>query len=83
MESAAGDWAENPDGTGKWVRYDANGRMVKGWNTTDDGIWYFDPIYGTMAKGTVIIEGSEYRFDAVTGAQIGKRNRRAEVGHKN
>ena len=83
MESAAGAWAENPDGTGKWVRYDANGHMVKGWNTTEDGTWYFDLIYGTMAKGTVIIDGSEYRFDEVTGVQIGKRSSRPETGRRN
>ena len=30
QESAAGQWADKPDGTGKWVRYDENGHMVKG-----------------------------------------------------
>ena len=27
---------------GKWVRYDANGHMIKGWDTNDDGTYYFD-----------------------------------------
>ncbi|MCI9190865.1 MAG: hypothetical protein HFH84_14870 [Lachnospiraceae bacterium] len=83
MESLAGGWAENADGTGKWVRYDANGHMVKEWDTTEAGTYYFDPVFGTMAKGTVFIEGSEYRFDPITGIQIGKRNRRPDPGQKN
>ena len=56
QESEAGDWAENADGTGKWVRYDAKGHMVKGWDTNNDGTYYFDQVYGTMAKGIVTID---------------------------
>ena len=67
QESEAGQWAENADGTGKWVRYDADGHMVKGWQTTDQGIYYFDPVYGTMAKGTATIDGTTYYFDTNTG----------------
>lgn len=67
QESEAGQWAENADGTGKWVRYDANGHMVKGWQTTDRGTYYFDPVYGTMAKGTAMIDGTTYYFDLNTG----------------
>ena len=67
QESAAGQWAENPDGTGKWVRYDANGHMVKGWQTTENGTYYFDLNYGTMAKGNVWIDGKQYSFDPATG----------------
>ena len=67
QESAAGSWAECADGTGKWVRYDADGHMVKGWDTNADGTYYFDPVYGTMAKGTVVIDGTVYRFDRTTG----------------
>ena len=67
QESEAGDWAENADGTGKWVRYDANGHMVKGWDTNDDGTYYFDQVYGTMAKGIVTIDGNLYLFDVDTG----------------
>ena len=58
QESEAGDWAENADGTGKWVRYDANGHMVKGWDTNANGTYYFDQVYGTMAKGIVTIDGT-------------------------
>jgi glucan-binding YG repeat protein len=67
QESEAGQWAENADGTGKWVRYDANGHMVKGWQTTDQGTYYFDTVYGTMAKGTAMIDGMTYYFDLNTG----------------
>jgi glucan-binding YG repeat protein len=67
QESEAGQWAENADGTGKWVRYDADGHMVKGWQTTDQGTCYFDPVYGTMAKGTATIDGMTYYFDTNTG----------------
>ena len=67
QESGAGEWAENSDGTGKWVRYDENGHMIKGWSTTENGTYYFDPIYGTMAKGTVTIDGVTYKFDSATG----------------
>ena len=67
QESEAGQWAENADGTGKWVRYDADGHMVKGWQTTDQGTYYFDPVYGTMAKGNAEIDGITYYFDVNTG----------------
>jgi glucan-binding YG repeat protein len=67
QESEAGQWADREDGTGKWVRYDANGHMVKGWQTTDQGRYYFDPVYGTMAKGTATIDGTTYYFDLNTG----------------
>ena len=65
QESEAGQWADRPDGTGKWVRYDAQGHMIKGWSA--DKRYYFDPIYGTMAKGQVTIDGRTYNFDKVTG----------------
>ena len=54
---------------GKWVRYDANGQMIKGWNTNADGTYYFDPITGAMAKGTTTIDGMTYYFDPVTGVK--------------
>ncbi|MEE0799659.1 MAG: hypothetical protein U0L91_00100 [Gemmiger sp.] len=68
QESEAGVWADRPDGTGKWVRYDANGGMIKGWS--DDGMYYFDPMFGTMAKGVAVIDGQTYTFDVNTGRKL-------------
>ncbi len=71
QESDAGAWGESTreDGStyGKWVRYDADGHMVKGWHTNDAGTYYFDLIFGTMAKGEVVIDGVSYYFDVNTG----------------
>ena len=71
QESEAGEWGDKTgdDGKtyGKWVRYDADGHMVKGWQDTDNGRYYFDPIYGTMAKGDAIIDGVSYHFNKDTG----------------
>ena len=71
QESLAGDWGdvtkEDGEKYGKWVRYDSNGNMVKGWQVTDDGTYYFDKTYGTMAKGLAEIEGDTYFFDVVNG----------------
>lgn len=71
QESLAGDWGErvdeNGNRTGKWVRYDSEGHMVKGWQTTENGRYYFDPVYGTMAKGKAVIDGREYYFNEYTG----------------
>lgn len=63
-----GEW-EGEDGKryGKWVRYDENGHMVKGWNQNENGWFYFDEIYGTMCKGLVTIDGIDYYFDEVLG----------------
>ncbi len=70
QESEAGPWADRADGTGKWVRYDENGYMIKGWQDTEEGDYYFDQIYGTMAKGYATIEGIEYYFDEATGVLV-------------
>ena len=71
QESLSGNWGDyiGEDGQfyGKWVRYDANGHMIKGWQTTDAGTYFFDYIYGTMAKGEVELDGNIYHFDEVTG----------------
>ena len=73
QESAAGQWADKPDGTGKWVRYDENGHMIKGWQTTDKGTYYFDPTFGTMAKGVTEIDGVPCAFDQNTGIGLDKQ----------
>lgn len=71
QESTAGQWGAvlNEDGTrsGKWVRYDAGGHMIKGWDSTADGTYYFDTVYGTMARGYASIDGTEYYFNLSTG----------------
>ena len=71
QESYAGEWGdkvnEAGEKIGKWVRYDENGHMVKGWNEKDGNRYYFDPIYGTMAKGDADIDGVHYYFNTATG----------------
>jgi len=70
QESAAGQWAAKPNGTGKWVRYDENGHMIKGWNVQNGNTYYFDWVYGTMARGNVVIDGQSYYFDPITGILV-------------
>ena len=64
--------------TGKWVRYDANGKMLKGWVTINGDLekvypeqagntYYYDHYTGLMAKGDLSIDGVEYHFDKETG----------------
>ena len=64
--------------TGKWVRYDENGAMIKGWVRIEGAledkypeqagnIYYYDNRTGLMAKGTVTLDGQEYHFDETTG----------------
>ncbi len=71
QESLAGEWGDitGEDGQiyGKWVRYDENGYMIKGWSTTPEGTYYFDETYGTMAKGEAEIDGKSYFFNIDTG----------------
>ena len=59
--------ADDAGNIGKWVRYDADGHMIKGWNEKDGSKYYFDPVYGTMAKGAVTVDGKKYEFDNATG----------------
>ena len=47
--------------------FDENGKMIKGWNTNENGTYYFDLITGTMAHGTVEINGKTCHFDEATG----------------
>ncbi len=68
QESFAGAYADREDGTGKWVRYDANGRMIKGWSEQNGSRYYFDLVTGAMAKGTTVIDGQTYTFSWETGA---------------
>jgi len=67
------------EGKGKWVRYDNNGRMMKGWVTIEGGLenlypdqvgntYYYDRKTGLMARGITVIDGQEYYFDEITGA---------------
>ncbi len=60
-------YPDREDGTGKWVRYDENGHMIKGWQTNAAGTYYFETITGAMAKGNVTIDGVNYYFDVNTG----------------
>jgi hypothetical protein len=64
---------------GKWVRYDNEGRMLKGWVTIEVALaqaypkqkgntYYYDSITGLMAKGYLTIDGVEHHFNEVTGA---------------
>ena len=68
--------------TGKWVRYDENGKMLKGWVEITGtlaslypeqagNVYYYDNKTGLMAKGILTIEGVEYEFDSITGALLG------------
>ena len=60
---------------GKWVRYDAQGRMVKGENYYDGGWYRFDEVTGAMIKGwytTYSQNGQEltYYYDTVSGKMV-------------
>ena len=68
-------------GSGKWVRYDENGKMMKGWCEITGTLaelypdqagntYYYDEMTGLMAKGEVTIEGVSYYFDVNTGALV-------------
>lgn len=66
------DVFQESDG-GKWVRYDENGKMVKGWNATVDKgklTFVIDPNTGASHWDYESYEGDGdiYYFDPVTGA---------------
>lgn len=60
---------------GKWVRYDANGKLITGWYTEDGSIdpkqkgntYFYDKQTGLMAKGWITIDGVRYHFNETTG----------------
>ncbi len=65
-------------GNGKWVRYNANGKMYKGWYKVTSSeaqyypkqvgnIYYYDEKTGLMAHGDTVIDGVTYHFDETTG----------------
>lgn len=73
--------AQNPNQRGKWVRYDENGKMLKGWVTIEGELaklypeqaghkYYYDTRTGLLAKGHVIIDGVDHYFDEVSGVQV-------------
>ena len=66
------------NGSGKWVRYDSEGRMIKGWYTVSGNdiaiypnqagnTYYYDQQTGLMAKGWHTIDGTAYHFNETTG----------------
>ena len=76
MKQQVIDFIKN--GYGKWVRYDADGKMVKGWYTVEGAdaeiypdqvgnTYYYDFKTGLMAKGWQTIKGEDYYFNEVTG----------------
>ena len=85
MANGCGDMAEcvytaMKKRTGKWVRYDEKGAMLKGWVTIQGELadyypdqngntYYYDPITGLMAKGWVTIGGTTYHFNEITGVR--------------
>ncbi len=64
--------------TGKWVRYDEEGQMLKGWVTIEGPLadiytdqvgntYYYDTKTGLMAKGWIKMDDKVYYFDEVSG----------------
>ena len=72
----------NPQG--KWVRYDASGKMIKGWYTVEEdtidqilypsqlyNTYYYDLITGQMIKGWYTTpDGVSHHFDEQTGVLL-------------
>lgn len=60
---------------GKWVYYDENGHMVKGFYSLTDGNGnqknvFYDYITGAMQHGEYCLDNNWYRFDSITGAMV-------------
>ncbi len=51
----------------KWVRYNAEGAMVKGWDQTAAGTYYFDKTTGEMLKGWQWLPEGLFYFNEITG----------------
>ena len=75
---------------GKWVRYDGEGKMLKGWVTIEGALasvyplqtgntYYYDNQTGAMAKGYVTLNGSRYHFDEMTGELLGEERLTPDV----
>ncbi len=66
--------ADDEGNIGKWVRYDEEGYMIKGWYTAvtleEEKIYYYDYTYGTMYKGWKEIDGEMYHFHEEQGYWI-------------
>ncbi len=69
------------EGTGKWVRYDENGAMLKGWVPIEGkfaelypeqkgNVYYYDNFTGLMAKGWLTIDGVLHHFHETTGVLL-------------
>ena len=77
MEEVVYDAMKNKKG--KWIRYDKDGKMLKGWVTIEGDLadiypdqagntYYYDSVTGIMAKGVVTLNGVKYSFNEITGA---------------
>jgi hypothetical protein len=64
---------------GKWVRYDGEGQMIKGWYEVvgeeaklypnqEGNKYYYDLQTGEMYHGVHVIDGESYDFNQITGA---------------
>lgn len=77
MEELVYDAMKNKKG--KWLRYDQNGNVLKGWVTIGGDLaelypdevgntYYYDTVTGLMAKDVVNLNGVKYSFNEITGA---------------
>lgn len=57
-------------GDGRTVYYNAQGHMVYGWQNINGNTYYFNGQDGNMYVGARWINGQEYYFDYITGAQV-------------
>lgn len=55
---------------GRTVYYNAQGHMVYNWQNINGSTYYFNPQNGNMYVGAQWINGQEYYFDYITGAQV-------------